>query len=338
MEYLNKDKFYLQPLVSVCVQTYQHAKFIRECLDSILKQQTNFTYEVIIGEDESNDGTRQICIEYAKEYSDKIRLILRSRANVIYMDGKPTGRYNFVENLKTAKGKYIAICEGDDYWSDPLKLQKQVDFLEANQDYSICFHRVWELYSDGRKVLDSMNPSEQEITYTIKDLARGNIIHTPSVLFRNHLFESFPEWFNEVPAGDYVLHMLNARYGLIKYLPHAMAVYRIHEASMWSSQNRTTILERWLKVLSVLISADFDFEVIQVLKSQKKKYINELLMIYFKADINKFLQELKKYNNEEPEIGKEWLFNHYPNYIKSFTSSNTYKIVTKIRALKGLIK
>ncbi len=126
-------------MVSVCVQTYQHKGYIKQCLDGILMQQTNFPYEIILGEDESTDGTREICIEYAEKYPDKIKLFLRCRKDVIYINGNATGRFNFMENLKACKGKYTALCEGDDYWTDPLKLQKQVDFLEANPEYSLIF-------------------------------------------------------------------------------------------------------------------------------------------------------------------------------------------------------
>ena len=118
------------PLVSICVQTYQHAPYIAECLEGLLKQKTTFPYEIILGEDESNDGTRDICKAYAKKYPEIIRLFLRRREDVIYINGNATGRYNFIQNLRTARGKYIALCEGDDYWTDPLKLQKQVIFLE----------------------------------------------------------------------------------------------------------------------------------------------------------------------------------------------------------------
>ena len=119
-----------EPLVSICVQTYQHVDFIKDCLDGILKQETSFPFEILLGEDASTDGTREICLEYAEKYPDKIRLFLHHRENNIKINGKPTGRFIFLYNMFSARGKYIALCEGDDYWTDPLKLQKQVGFLE----------------------------------------------------------------------------------------------------------------------------------------------------------------------------------------------------------------
>src|SRR5690606_21433837 len=117
------------PKVSVLVQTYNHAPYIRQCLDGILMQETDFDFEILLGEDASTDGTREICIEYAQEHPDKIRLFLHSRENNISINGRPSGRFNFCNNLFEANGEYIAFCEGDDYWIDEFKLQKQMDFL-----------------------------------------------------------------------------------------------------------------------------------------------------------------------------------------------------------------
>ena len=131
-----------QPLVSICCITYNHVDFIKDAIEGFLSQKTTFTYEICIGEDESNDGTREIIKEYAAKYPNKIRLFLRKRKDVIYFNGKATGRFNFMETLKKARGKYIATCEGDDYWLDPLKLQKQVDFMEKNNQHSFCGGRT----------------------------------------------------------------------------------------------------------------------------------------------------------------------------------------------------
>ena len=145
-EFLGVDKPVnrIEPLVSVSVATYQHFKFIKQCLDGIIAQKTTFPFEIIIGEDESIDGTRGICTEYAERYPDKIRLFLRSRKTSQYFDKEGTFicRFNGVWNRMSAQGKYIALCEGDDYWTDPFKLLKQVDFLEKHPECALCFHAV----------------------------------------------------------------------------------------------------------------------------------------------------------------------------------------------------
>ncbi len=205
----------LQPLVSVCITTYQHVDYIKECLDSILCQKTDFLYEILLGEDCSTDGTREICIEYEKKYPDDINLFMHSRDTVIYVNGNATGRYNFVNNLKHAKGKYIALCDGDDYWTDPYKLQKQVDFLERNPDFSTCYHDVLVL-EDG-KFDDSADVKIYDEEYlTILDLADGNFIHTLTCMFRNNLFKELPDFFYSCPVADYPLHMLNALFQMIE--------------------------------------------------------------------------------------------------------------------------
>ncbi len=237
-----------KPMVSVCIQTYQQVHFIAQCLDSILNQKTTFPFEIILGEDESSDGTREICISYAKKFPDHIILFLRSRKDVIVIDGKQTGRFNFKENLKASSGKYIALCEGDDYWTDELKLQKQYDFLESHNDYAVCFHKV--------SILKNNIPEEDYITRvpspttTIADLAKGNYIHTPSVMFRNGL--ELPIWFDEILAGDYALHILNALRGKLFCMDENMAVYRVHDGGIWSTASDEARQIRWLSVLTTL--------------------------------------------------------------------------------------
>lgn len=123
----------LNPVVSVCMITYNHEAFISQSIEGVLMQKTNFAFELIIGEDCSTDKTREICFKYKEKYPQKITLLL-PESNLGMTK-------NFISSLNVAAGKYIALCEGDDYWTDPYKLQKQVDFLESNSEYSCCFHR-----------------------------------------------------------------------------------------------------------------------------------------------------------------------------------------------------
>ena len=215
------------PIVSIAMLTYNHENYIPEAIESVLMQKTDFPFQLVIAEDFSTDNTRKIVIDYQKKYPQKIKLILQNK-NV----GASKNNTALFENLK---GKYIAALEGDDYWTDPLKLQKQVDFLEANEDFSICFHNVEEVNIDGvifeKRLVQS---SEEEKTYTIEDLSKGNFIHTASVVFRNNIKE-LPEFIKFSPMGDYPLHMINAKFGLIKYFPKKMAVYKFG-GGLWSSQ------------------------------------------------------------------------------------------------------
>ncbi|WP_432409976.1 glycosyltransferase family 2 protein [Rasiella sp. SM2506] len=225
-----------KPIVSVVVTTYNHQEYIVECLESILMQKTTFPFEIILGDDESLDDTREICKQYASRYPDTIRLFLRNRKDVIHINGNPTGRYNFIENLKACESEYIALCEGDDYWTDPLKLQKQVDFMEKNLDYGICFHKV-AIYDESLKVLSHNVPTRNVPTETsIIDLASGNYIHTPSVLLRNDF--NLPNWFCNTVIGDWTFYMIIIKDRKIKKIDDVMAVYRKHDNSIWSKKTK----------------------------------------------------------------------------------------------------
>ena len=225
------------PKVSVCIQTYRHAAFIEQCLDSILSQQTTFPFEIILGEDESDDGTREICIRYAKLHPDKIKLFLRNRIDVIKINGKETGRYNFKENLKSSRGKYIALCEGDDYWTDPEKLQKQITFLESNLEFGICFHKVLELNSfDGSKNR-FIPPIESDTIYTTADYIMNNHTATCSMVFRREMLLPLPDWFDEVPFGDLAISLLTMlrSNGKAFVFNDVMGVYNIHMGGVHGS-------------------------------------------------------------------------------------------------------
>lgn len=302
------------PLVSVCVQTYQHANYIKECLDSILIQKTDFEFEILLGEDESTDGTREICLEYAEKYPDKIRLFLHSRKNVISIDGNQTGRFNLLYNLNAAKGKYIALCEGDDYWTDPLKLQKQVDFFKREPGYALCFHPV--RVRVGEEVKDDFITKDVQGTTTIYELAKGNFIHTPSVMMRrnskviNTLGELCP------PLGDYVLHILNAQYGKIKKLPDCMANYRVHEGGIWSSRNTVFKLEKTVEAIEILERA-VEKEFSSVFSSQKEQLLLSLLELS-----ENDLEKLKSYSVKLIENNPAILLNQQMRLKKQTVSQN----------------
>ena len=195
-------------------------------------QETSANFEIILGEDCSNDNTRKICEYYAQKYPEKIKLFLRSREDVIYINGRATGRYNMIENLKAAQGDYIAIVEGDDYWTDPQKLQKQLDFLERNQDCSMCCHaQVKEL--KGERIAD---PRTDDLVhgeiYNAADLFEHKLQpQLRTLFFRNclSLEEIQGDFFRNSIYGDFALCFMLAKYGKIGYMDEVMAVYRIHE-------------------------------------------------------------------------------------------------------------
>ena len=203
--------------------TYNHEKFIARAIQSVLDQEYDKPIELIIGDDASTDNTPQIIESIAKKYPGKINPVLRSK-NI-------GGNRNYIDCFKKCRGTYIAVCEGDDYWTDPLKVKKQVDFLNANPSYSICFTNTEYLdQSTGEKKL--VVTSKQR-TRTITDLFKGNFIATQTVMYRNVGLDIPPD-FVELKVGDWPLHILHAQFGQIGHLEESTAVYRIHENNNWS--------------------------------------------------------------------------------------------------------
>ncbi len=282
------------PMVSVIMPTYQHVKFIESSINSILAQRTQFTYELLVGEDESTDGTREICQRLAAEHPGHIRLFLQERKDVIHIQGKPTGRANLLSLLANAKGKYIALCEGDDYWTDPLKLQKQVDFLEANPDYAICFHPAM-LDRNGELISDSITePRFDRVTerpISISSLLEhGNIMHTNTVVFRNGQ-RPYPVEFMSAAIGDYMLHVVNASNGYIHRLDDVMSVYRVGVGIFSTKSEMDThhaIVVNQAHVLSLLT------------KEEHRK----IALAKFERSLNTYIKVIEKYAIEDANLLK----------------------------------
>ncbi|MFA5337840.1 MAG: glycosyltransferase [Candidatus Omnitrophota bacterium] len=228
----------ITPLVSVTVTTYQHKNYIKDCLESILMQEVNFPIEIIIGEDESIDGTRDICLEYAKKHPDKIRLFLRDRkTSYLYNDkGNSVMRFNGWWTRMSARGKYISMCEGDDYWTDPHKLQTQVDFLEGHNDCMLCFHRAQILREMGSRLPEFYPERKPKEFVGIEEILECNFIATASVVFRREMLREFPDWMYRFVFADWAINLFCAQYGKIGYIDRVMSVYRVHPGGIWTSQ------------------------------------------------------------------------------------------------------
>lgn len=245
----------MKPLLSICCTSFNHGKYLRETLDGFLAQKTNFPIEIIIHDDASTDNSAEIIKEFAAK-DDRIVTILQTE-NQYSQNIKPWANYVFPK----AKGKYLALCEGDDYWIDPVKLQKQVDFLEANEDFAICFHDA-KIYDETNKILkaDDITNAEKE-EYNLDDLAKGNFIHTPTVVLRNDF--TLPKDFSVLPIGDWPLYMLMLKQRKIKRINKEMAVYRVHSKSSWSSKTEAFRLEK------TIITIEYLFEKVTLNKKQK---------------------------------------------------------------------
>lgn len=231
------------PLVSVCIITYRHARYIRQCVESALAQVADFSYEILIGEDESDDGTREICQELAAAHPDRIRLLLHRRADVVYVDGRPRGTNNLVATVGAARGEFVALCEGDDYWTDETKLARQVAYLRANPDCVGCFHEASLVDGEGRE-LQSEYFKPQVPSPKDKYDRRGCLAEllskypTCSLLYRREAFREPPRWYMR-RSCDFFFDLVITAYGSLGYIDRRMAAYRRHGGGVWSGQSRT---------------------------------------------------------------------------------------------------
>jgi FkbM family methyltransferase len=246
------------PVVSVVIPTYNHARFLPETLDSILAQKVDFPIEICVGEDNSTDESRAICLSYAEKYPQKIRLLLGARANNIAVNGKPTGRFNLTNMILGARGRYIALCEGDDHWSDPDKLAKQVAFLDANEEFSACFHNGQVVWDDSGKRLPyiterkagELPPSPgncfrvvDRTEFATPDLLNPfTFIPTASLMFRASCLRRVPAWFFKVLSADIAIASLLSREGKkIKFLNFDGCVYRKHDGGITHGETPLSI-------------------------------------------------------------------------------------------------
>lgn len=219
--------------VSVCCITYKQEQYIKQAIDSFLMQKTTFPFEIIIGEDCGGDGTLEILDEYKNRYPNLIKVIT-SEKNV-------GANENLLRVFDATKGKYIAICEGDDYWIDELKIQKQYDCLQSSPSANICFTAAKSLDQNG--TLTNISKYNKNF-FNLSDVVRGGggFMVTATIFFRVKIVDLIPEWFSKAPIGDFYLQVIASIAGGALYLNGFMAVYRLNAESSWTklSQKRTT--------------------------------------------------------------------------------------------------
>jgi len=261
--------------------TYNHEKYIRDAMEGVLMQKTNFDFELVVANDCSPDNTDNIITQILNNHPkvDRIKYF-RHKKNMGPMP-------NFIFALNQCTGKYIVLCEGDDYWTDPYKLQKQVEFLEANEDYTVCFHLVENFYQNNEKPSCIFPPQKlQKREYSIYDLVKENFINTCSVMYRWQFYDkSLPGWFSEHLIGDYPLHFLHATRGKIGMIPEVMARYRIHEGGIWSSIKEKFVVKRMRDIISMY--NDFNAYT----DGKYRKDINERIYCYERNLVHRYIND-----------------------------------------------
>ena len=297
-------------IVSIFILTYNQEQFIAQTIESILMQQTNFTYQLVIGEDCSTDSTRQICENYALQYPEKIKLLPALEKNCGLIA-------NYMRTFKECDGKYIAICDGDDYWIDAYKLQKQLDFLENNPDFFIVYTNLNKLYPNGaiKKAYTKYPRKDADFTDLIKD----NFIPSVTALFRNvqSVQNELPSWVLNFPYGDWPTYLWTIKNrGKIYFLDEVTAVYRMDIGVSFNIiKKNSELLNVNLEILNQMLKdATFDNrkESIQAEIVQK----NISLMVSYNRESNfiKGLHQLilnLKVNDNKFSILKLYLYSIY---------------------------
>ena len=276
------------PLVSVCLITYNQENYIQKAIKSIFDQEVGFPIEVIISNDCSSDNTHQKIEEILKDATNGFVVRYYNHEDNLGM------MRNFSFAINECKGKYIAYFEGDDYWDYPKKLQTQVDFLEQNPDFAICCHNVRFLENEkfiNEIYLDKINIKDN---FTLEDLAKHNIVPTLTAVFRN-TSDKLPSWILESPIGDLPMFMMVAKHGKIKYINEKWAVYRsnIGEWSKMGNQKNLNMIKQY-----DLLTEEFNdnIKVKKNLHFARNKYIKEYLkkekLSLLKLSKNSFFKQL----------------------------------------------
>lgn len=221
-----------RPKVSIVSITYNHEKFIAQAIDGFLMQKRNFPIEIIIADDASTDSTQQIIRDYAKKYPDIIVPILHKK------------NIGIGENLKralmTARGTYVAMCEGDDFWTNSDKLQLQAEFLDAHPRHTVCFHPTSVVYEDQSR--EGYVFPDSQSGFNLNKLLTANFIHTSSVMYRRSDYSTLP---TDILPLDWYLNLQHAKLGRIGFINKTMSTYRRNPSSVWFSSGGS-MDEFWL--------------------------------------------------------------------------------------------
>jgi glycosyltransferase involved in cell wall biosynthesis len=306
--------------------TYNHEAYIEKALNGFVSQITNFPFEVIVADDCSTDCNQKIIQEYADRYPAIIKPILRTKNIGV--------NSNYYDAVSRAKGEFIATCDGDDYWTDEKKLQKQVEFLTAHPDFALCCHPFVQHYVDGSVKDRTLSPwdyvsySAKERGYLIfDDLISINPIGSMSAMYRWKLVQRLPEWMIQYPVADLIMHMLHADKGKIGVLDDVMAVYQRHSGGVWYNNDQKEHQAKLAKSLAdMFIDIDYALEnkhneELQLLKGPKIKIL--FLAIENSIHSYKWISTVAKESRFEIQVYSTFKINGAPDL---FTESGNIKL------------
>ena len=222
------------PLVSISLVAFNQGAYIREAIESCLLQQVNFKYEIIIHDDASSDDTPQIIREFAQKYPDLIYPIIQTE-NQFSQGTEIIDKFV----IPKAHGKYIAFLEADDYWIDPYKLQTQIDFMEENPEFSMCFTATKRIFPNSSKESKIKRYKKHDSICSVKDVIRwgGSLVDMGSAVARRSIYYEVPDWYYDAQTWDLTVPLLSLLYGKIQYLDSVTAVYRYLVSGSWTQKN-----------------------------------------------------------------------------------------------------
>ena len=237
------------PKVTIICMSYNHEKYIARALDGFLMQEVDFPLEIIVHDDASPDGTSDIIREYQKRFPGRIDAVLQEENQV------QKGISNLSMLTAQARGRYVALCEGDDYWLDPHKLRRQVAYMEAHPECSICSHRVLRVDAEDQDILEPWPLIEEAREYSIKDVLALNIIPTASVVYRNMPLAVWRQWRGDhkFTMGDWPLWVFLLTQGYGFHFSESMGAYRIHHGGFWSSASKIVSAKRYIGFHSCMV-------------------------------------------------------------------------------------
>lgn len=305
-------------LVSIICIAYNQDKYIEETIQGFLMQKTCFAFEIIIHDDASLDNTANIIKKYTKKYPNIIKSICQKENQ--YSQGIPIGKKYL---YPIVKGKYLARCEGDDYWCDEYKLQKQVDFLESNPDYALCYHPAKMIYVDEEHEPVIIGLSKNENPQAYYELIKANNIPANSVMYRtNYLKQELENYPNDIYPPDWFTHISVAKHGKIGYLPDVMYVYRWHSQGISHTNSDNPTEEIHLKY--GIKEVNFSYAVWNKIKEQFPQYYMDVFVPTIR-DV--YFTYLKNSKFDELEI----LQNKYSEYFKDIELNTRINDINKLR-------
>lgn len=299
--------------VSVVCNAYNHAKYIRKCLESLTTQKTSFEYEILVHDDASTDGTADIIREFEMKYPNLIKPIYQTE-NQYSKGGISKFQY------PRAKGDYIAFCEGDDYWTDEYKLQKQFDALEAYPEIDICAHSTVKVSEDEGEILGYIAPRQKTCVIPVEDVIYngGGFVGTNSLMYRADLEKNIPG-FRQFWRIDYALQISGSLRGGMIYLPETMSAYRWFSVGSWtrnqsSDKNKLkAVLDKKIKLLNML-NEETNFKHTVIINNTINR--EEFLHYYYNGPFKLALS--KKYKNIRRKEGLKRKLKLYIKIIFSF--------------------